>query len=209
MGVVRDAFLDALGEFTRLVERDEVAERWDEPSCLPDYTIGALVGHVYSTAAAIERYLETDEPPDASSPKGAYYAPVPSPADGADLHDGIRARGAEIAQSGRDAVVEKLRALSERLRTRLEREPSTRRVAVMGWVVLTIDDYLETRVLELVIHSDDLGVSIGVAPDLSSDALAVTVTHLVEIARERHGDLAVIRALARRERDAVDAAHVL
>ena len=206
---VRSALLRALDAFADLVQSDAVRAQWTEPSCLPEYTVGGLAGHTFNTAAVIERSLDAAEPEEPAQPAGSYYAPVPFPDAAPDLHAGVMARAEKRSERGPDALISDLTALSEQLRVRLADEPAERKVNPMGWSVLVLDHYLETRVLELVIHTDDLAQSVGVAVELPADALAITVSHLLGIARERHGDLAVIRAFARRERDTVDAAHVL
>ena len=61
-----------------------------------------------------------------------------------------------------------------------------------------------------MVHGDDLAVSLGVDPPLLPPAATgLVIATLVEVARIRHGDIAVVRALARRERDAVDALRVI
>jgi hypothetical protein len=87
----------------------------------------------------------------------------------------------------------------ERLRARLEGEPEGRLVKARD-EVLRLYDYLRTRIIELAVHTDDLCVSIGrETPPLPG--VAVAIEALVEVAILRHGELAVLRALARRERD--------
>ena len=75
---------------------------------------------------------------------------------------------------------------------------------------MTVDEYLRTRVVELVVHADDLAASVGVAPMAPRPETGkIAIDALVDVARIRHGDLAVLRALARRERDPVGALRVL
>jgi len=75
---------------------------------------------------------------------------------------------------------------------------------------MTLDDYLPTRIVEIVVHADDLAVSVGAPPvPFPADVVDVVVDVLVRTARVTHGDLAVVRALSRRERDAADALRVL
>jgi hypothetical protein len=74
---------------------------------------------------------------------------------------------------------------------------------------MTLDEYLRTRVVELVIHGDDLASSVGLAfGPVASDLATTAISTLVEVARVRHGDMAVLRALTRRERDSVQALRV-
>ena len=66
---------------------------------------------------------------------------------------------------------------------------------------LSFEDYLVTRVMEIVVHSDDLAVSVGVeAPALPEPVLGPVLALLVGISLRRHGQAAVVRALSRRER---------
>jgi hypothetical protein len=77
-------------------------------------------------------------------------------------------------------------------------------------LVIRLDDYLATRLVELCVHTDDLAASLELpAPQLPEPATAAAICTLVDVARIRHGDAAVLRALARRERDAVSALRVL
>jgi hypothetical protein len=71
--------------------------------------------------------------------------------------------------------------------------------------VLPLDQCLLTRVLELVVHADDLAVSLGVpTPTFEPDVVDATVTTLARISVAKRGQLPVLRALSRRERaDAV------
>jgi hypothetical protein len=73
-------------------------------------------------------------------------------------------------------------------------------VAWRGWS-LTLEDFLITRMLEIVIHSDDLAVSVHVAPSpLPEEPTAVVLALLTRPAARRHGAAAVLRALSRQER---------
>jgi uncharacterized protein (TIGR03083 family) len=191
------------------VQSDEAREQWAQPSLLDGYTVGSLIGHTFNTSEAIERYLDDPEPEEPAQPAASYYAPVPFPDDAPDLHADIRERAAKVSDVGRDQLVADLAQLSERLQARFAVEPANRKVKIRGWSVLTLDGYLETRILELVIHADDVAESIGHSVEMPADALSITARHLAEIARQRHGDLAVIRALARRDRYGVDALRVL
>jgi hypothetical protein len=108
------------------------------------------------------------------------------------------------------ALVADYEARVERVAALLASEPATRRVTVLrGQARMRLDEYLPTRIVEMVVHADDLAASVRAeTPDLGA-AVDVAIGVLVETARVAHGDLAVVRALARRERDAVDALRVL
>jgi hypothetical protein len=122
----------------------------------------------------------------------------------------VRAKGEAEAAEGHAALVARLEAMIERLEERLGREPAGRRMEVFKGLVLTLDDYLLTRLVEQLVHCDDLAVSLGIAtPAFPPGAMDLALGTLVDVARFRHGDLAVLRALTRRERDPIDALRVL
>ena len=128
-----------------------------------------------------------------------------------DVSRGVIRRGTESAEKGVVAVVAQCRETLDRLRSRLASEPAGRRLGVAHrpGEIISLDDYLRTRLVEFAVHTDDLSLSIGAAVTSPPAALAAAVDVLVGAARVRHGDLAVLRALSRRERDESDALHVL
>jgi hypothetical protein len=67
--------------------------------------------------------------------------------------------------------------------------------------VLPLRDCLTTRLLELLVHADDLALSLGVpTPDFDDEAADLVVTLLARFARRRHGTPAMLRAFTRAER---------
>jgi len=69
-----------------------------------------------------------------------------------------------------------------------------------GWS-LRRGDFLLTRQLEIVVHADDLAVSVGVpTPTFPADVFDPVRDLLVRMAVHRHGQSAVIIALSRSER---------
>ena len=82
-------------------------------------------------------------------------------------------------------------------------------VATLGGLSLQLDEYLITRRVEVVAHTDDLAASVGLDPPVfDMDATGIVVDCLSAAARRKHGDLAVLRAMIRRERDQVRALRV-
>ncbi|MDX6311045.1 MAG: hypothetical protein QOF44_509 [Streptomyces sp.] len=58
-----------------------------------------------------------------------------------------------------------------------------------------------TRMMELAVHMDDLAVSVRIAaPDLPAAAFDPVLVLLARLAARRHGQAALVRALARVER---------
>jgi hypothetical protein len=69
-----------------------------------------------------------------------------------------------------------------------------------GWS-LTAKDFLVTRMMEIVVHSDDLAASIGVdTPDFPDPVIRPVLGLLTGVAVRRHGATAVVRALTRPQR---------
>lgn len=211
-GVIRDVFLDAASVGRGFVAAPAVRDAWDGPSALAGFTVRGLAGHLVRATTSVEAYLDRDEPDEASITAAAYYAA----AVGGDvvldspLHRAVRQRGEDMAAGGHAALVDSFDAALDRLRVRLAAERPDRRVRVFKDLVLSLDDYLVTRLIELLVHIDDLAVSVGVpTPEPAVEAATSAIDTLVAVARLRHGDLAVVRALTRRERDPVSALRVL
>ena len=69
-----------------------------------------------------------------------------------------------------------------------------------GWA-LRRDDFLVMRMMEIVVHSDDLGASVGItAPTVGPAVLQPVLALLTRLAVRRHGQSAVVAALTRAER---------
>ena len=211
MGDARAAFLDAAATAVQLLERHELAERWHSRSVLREFSVAALAGHLSRGMTTVERYLDGPEPGEAGISAAGYFDTMIRSADINDpANQAIRARGGEAAAGGPAALASEARAACARLHSRLASVGPGRRLRVAGGLVMTIDEYLRTRVVELVVHADDLAASVGVAPMAPRPETGkIAIDALVDVARIRHGDLAVLRALARRERDQVGALRVL
>jgi hypothetical protein len=201
-----------------LQQSARLAERFDGPSALAEFSVRGLAGHLRRAMTMVEAYLDQAAPDagpdtdDATVSAAAYFATV-LPADrdlDSEFHRAIRQRGIETAPERPDDFSLVWAESAGNLITRLEQEPADRLVQVFGGVVLTLDEYLATRLVELVVHADDLAVSLDVAPALLSPVVTgLVITTLVEVARLRHGDSAVVRALCRRERDSAEALRVI
>lgn len=188
-----------------LVGSAAVAERWRLPSALDGYDVAGLAGHLGRAVLTAESYLiaaDADveaEPVDASM----YYDAVLADHDPIDseFHRTVRARGSETAADGSEALAETMRSSLGRLASRLPTtSPQTRIVALKRTPMLR-DEYLKTRLVELVVHIDDLAVSVDSAtPELPADAYVAVAEVLAATAARRGGGLLTVRALARPQR---------
>lgn len=208
---ITELFLTVAETATDLFASDHVVDAWEEASALDGYTVGELAAHLARAVLTVETYLDRT-PEDASELTDAsgYFATVLAdehPVD-SDLHRAIRARSRATAEVGREPLIADIRAATDRLQVAFgEVDPATP-IEVLAGVALPVGEYLRTRLVELVVHVDDLAVSVGHEPvEIPEEAYRAVAAVLAECAARRHGGLATVRGLARRERhpDAVRA----
>ncbi len=210
--MIRTAFVDTSVRARDLIAAPDTAARWDTPSALEHMTVGALAGHLSRAILLPHDYLAHADPPAADLLTAAeYFEAAGLTTDVTDaLNTEIRDRGAAESAAGPAALLDRVDRAIAGYRTSLAAEQPGRRVASLGGRAILLDEYLVTRLVELAVHIDDLAVSIGApTPELSPTAYACAIGCMLQIARDRHGDSAVVRALARRERDTVSALRVL
>jgi hypothetical protein len=174
-------------------------------------SVGALAGHLFLVLRRVSKHL--DEPladaRDAGAAPAAQVCPatdmwrwvrVAKPEDlDRPLHTKVREDGAHVAGWGWEAV---RRAYSDRLADLAPRlssaPPST--VSLEGGP-MAFPAYLSTRIVEMLVHADDLAVSVGIEPPPPpADAVETALGLLVDAARHVYGDVELIRTLTRHER---------
>jgi hypothetical protein len=208
---VRSTYLSAVDIAIDLLDDPDVEAAWSIESALSGWRVSGLCGHLARAVITVEQYLDADPAPRGKLlSAGGYYAAVIDTNDlDSELHRTIRARGDEMASGGAASLLQTVLSSATRLRDRLPSEPEDRQVAVLAGTVLRLDEYLATRLVELVVHADDVAVSVGIAtPTFPAEAYRIVIETLLDVSLRRFGDLAVIRALARRERDEVEALRV-
>lgn len=203
--MVAAIFLDAAAAVAPLLRSPELAARWTEPSVLAEFRISGLAGHLARSVSNVERYLAAPVPAQAPVLDAVTsFQPFSGSAepDLADpVHRGVRERGEQEAAGGPRELADRYDASLARLAARLPELPDDRPVLMFGGLVLPLRECLLTRLVELVVHADDLAVSLGLStPDVGDQAADLVVTTLARISRRRHGTLPVLRALSRRER---------
>jgi hypothetical protein len=203
---VPDDFLVAADSAVDLVGRVEVVQRWDSPSALPGMSVGALAAHLASQvlsvhAAVTAGHGASDEVP---VPLLEHYSRASWVRAGVDDEPNVKIRdgAARSATAGHDALTASMQQAVRDLRAAFASAALPPRIRMPGWDwALSFDDYLVTRVMEIVVHSDDLAVSVDVEPPaLPQVVLGPVLALLVGVSLQRHGQAAVVRALARRER---------
>ena len=208
MNEFRSALLESYRAIRPLLAAPELERAWSQDSVLESFSVRGLAGHLVRAGDGVPSYLEGPEPAGPPADAASYYASVLESMD-VDAHADVRARAETRAADGPAELRARRDAIESRLQRALEDAPPDRLVSVFRGLVMRLDDYAITRTVEVLVHADDLAASIAVErPRFSAAARAVCIHHLVDVARRRHGDFAVLVALARRERDRVDALRV-
>lgn len=198
---IRTLVVEAVQAAAELMARPSVTAQWDQPSALEGMTVGALSAHLVRAAGATIAYL--DRTPQERRPDGDLLTPFTyfHAALEAPIHDQIKEVSAAESDIGHQATVEKCQQLAADMRTRLAAEPANRLVGALGGRLLTLDDFCRTRLIEVLLHLDDLAVSTGESrPETDPLGQAIVIEILIGIARHRHGNWNVLYALARAER---------
>jgi hypothetical protein len=197
------AFLLAAGIAVDLVRRPEVAQRWQQPSALPRMAVGALACHLGRQVVHARNLLRQ---PTTEKPLGSaadhYRRAAWVTATSLDDPANDRTPDEREAAAGFDALSGTVRTALQDVRGMLDvgRAEPVVLIPWQGWA-LRRGDFLLTRMLEIVVHGDDLAVSVGVpTPEFPGEVLAPVLELLAGLAANRHGQPAVIRAFARAER---------
>ncbi len=204
MTVAGERFLAAAESAVALLADPAVTAAWDMPSALAEFRVSGLAGHLAGQVVRVQQLIEAG--PSAESPISLVDHYVRAPWVASELDDdvnvGIREGGEKAAADGAAALVARTDAVLADVRVRLQ-TVSSDLVVYLSWTgwALTLDDFLTTRLLELLIHADDLAVSVGIdTPALPVAVHEPVVTLLTELAVRKHGPTAVLRALSRAER---------
>ncbi len=213
---IRETYLAAAAGVVSALEHPALAESWTGPSALERMSVGELAAHLARSLHQVEAFLDAPDPASPNPIRAEAY--IGDLADLADLDSpvnvGVRRRSQDGAAAGPDGVARRARQTWQTLSRRLPEVSAERQLMVFGDQPMRVDEYLRTRLVEFAVHHDDLrtslpddaGQDLGELPD---GARAVAIEVLVGVARRRHGDLAVLRALARRERDPDDVLRVI
>jgi uncharacterized protein (TIGR03083 family) len=143
----RAAVLAQFGN-VRAAVRTLTPEQLALPTRLGDWTVRELVAHLGTVLQAVARLVDLPEP----AKRDGTLLDWPS-AIAADAPD-IAGRARELAERNPDPDAY-LAAAEERFTADLAAHPGGRLLAT-GAGALSLDDYLVTRTVELVVHTDDL-----------------------------------------------------
>ena len=201
----RSAVLHAAGLVHQLVARPEVAAAWTEESSCSGMTVGALTRHLVEQSLYVVRLVGPGAVPrpDARTlgllEHYATSAWVRAPLDDESNRFVVVKSEGQAAEGPEAAVALQAEATAD-LPGVLADAPAQ---MYLPWqdALMATDDFLVTRMMEMVVHSDDLAVSVGVpAPDFGTTVLGPVLGLLSALAVVRHGQDAVVRTLTRPQR---------
>lgn len=200
----QESYLAAADAAATLLADPAVAGQWDQPSALAGYAVSGLAGHLAGQVSVVAKVLAGPDPETEPIPLLDYFLQarwLDADQDG-DVHRSIRGSGVRYAAGGPQALAAQTAEVLDRLRQDLPGQPE-QRVVQFPWgpPALRLDDLLANRMMELVVHLDDLAVSVGVpTPALPVAATDAVIGILATLAARRHGPVPVFRALTRAER---------
>lgn len=205
MSDIRDLYLETAAAAIDAFDDPAVAAAWNEPSVLDGMPVGALVAHTARALSTVRHYLGGEPPAygdELVDAPGYVLAALPGGEEDQDVDRAVLGRAVDAAADGHLAVTRDAHDDLRALRGTLPHLSRDHILVVLDGIGLRLDEYLETRVVELVVHHDDLDVSVEGAPrrPLPDEAGAVAVGLLAEVARRRTSTQAMIVALARHER---------
>ena len=201
---MNSTFLESARTAAALLTSDDVRERWDAESSCAGMTVGGLAFHLAGQAGNAVRLVgaaTSDEPPIAVEEHYRRAAWVHTGLE-EDANAGIRTSANDEAGGGFEELRTKVAADLDALPAVLAAVSDTDPVLIpwQGWA-LTAHDFLVTRLMEMLVHSDDLAASLDVpTPQFPDEAVRLVLGLLTSVAVERHGQTALVRALSRPQR---------
>ena len=142
------------------------------PTRLGEWTVRELAAHVTTAVETVSRNLERDEP--AKAELTLLQWPFATAARAAGIDDDTR----RLAEANPD--LEALFARTEERLTHALQAPGARLLAARTGAI-ALDDYLVTRLVELVVHTDDLNAAVpGLAVPFDRQALAAATRLLAD-----------------------------
>ncbi|GKQ36889.1 maleylpyruvate isomerase family mycothiol-dependent enzyme [Streptomyces sp. A012304] len=169
---IRTAVLAQLGNVRRAAGT-LTPEQLASPTRLGEWTVRELVAHIGTAVTAVHRSLDLPEP--ARQDVALLDWPFATVADAPAVDDftrGLAGRHPDLDAYLADA--------EESLRERLDAHPSTRLLRTDAGA-LSLADYLVTRTVELVVHTDDLNAAVpGLDVPFDRQALAAATRLLAD-----------------------------
>jgi mycothiol maleylpyruvate isomerase-like protein len=186
-----------------LLSRDEVVRQWSDDSKLPRMTVGMLACHLGRQLVAAERILPV---PAESAPLDEaadhYRRAAWVTAESLDDPANDRTTDEREAAAGHEALLDRTTSALDTV-THLLTTGTAQPVVTIPWQGWSLRraDFLLTRLVEIVVHTDDLARSLAIAtPEFPAPTYRPVLHLLADLATERHGQATLTSALSRHER---------
>ena len=192
--MIREAFRDAVDEFlaTASLIGDE---QWDRPAT-DRWSVLEVFSHAARGMSVIIEYLDRAidpaSPPTLDGP--LHYFHVALSPEG--VHQGIAERGAAAVPRYREHPLATARDVALEVLERVEMTPDDRTMSVFV-ETMRFSDYLQTRTVELVLHTFDLQLACALALRAPPSSLTIVNNVLVQLA-ERADPVALALAISGR-----------
>jgi hypothetical protein len=200
----RDDFLATARIALDLLRHQQVADSWDKPSALPEFGVSGLAGHIGYQILPIPSMIAspTDNEPVVGLMEHYARANWTELDVDDEFHARIRAGGEKIAAEGQKALTDEFeKTLTELEKTLPGQDNRPVRMPHWGPWAVPLDEYLISRMMEFVVHSDDLAVSVGLdAPEFPRNVNETVIDLLTRMSLNRHRAVDIVRALSRKER---------
>lgn len=201
---IRADFLATARIALELMRHRQVAENWEKPSALPEFGVSGLVGHIGYQALPLPSMISAPAGDEPVVSLMEHYARAnwTELEVASEFHTRIRAGGEKIAAEGQDALCDRFaQTLAELEKTLPGQDDRPVRMPHWGPWAVPLDEYLVSRLMEFVVHCDDLAVSVGVdTPEFPRRVNETVIDLLTRMSLNRHKAVDVVRALSRKER---------
>ena len=175
MSAARDAFRASVQLLVDVVERVP-PEGWQKPG-LGEWTIHELVSHVAGAAEAPVAYAGEARPIEIKGAAEYYARAMASPS----IHQEVAERARQGVERLGDDPVAAVRAIAERTLSAVDGFADDAPIVTSVGPV-SLEDYLPTRILEVVVHAMDIGDAAGIPVEPPHEALSVCLALLGDIA---------------------------
>ena len=189
-----EKFSSAADAFVNVV-RGIKPDTW-ETHGLGVWSVRSLVGHTARALITVCDYLELDPASQVDmETAGDYYGQIylvyTNP-------EAIAQRGVQAGIALGDNPIEAIETLKKRALDLISAQDATRLVS-LGGMGIPLDEYLKTRVFELVVHSIDIARATGQEAHFASDLIEESAALAAGIAARKGDGEQVLMALTGRE----------
>jgi hypothetical protein len=195
-----ETFLQTAQVVLAALRDDRVGQAWHQESVLEHQRVGGLAGHLARGGVwVVDDYLGSSALPEERVRSAAEYFARVTELSTPEAEREVRERGAQVAEQGQESLCATLEARLGALTERLAVVGQDRHLGVAGGTLtIPLAEYLKTRIVEQVVHLDDLARSVNHDPWPVTGEAQHLVIHLgVDIGIQRHGTDAMIRCLYR------------